>query len=154
MPLLLPVELLQLGVFGLGGTSMFPMEKVVSPMLQASPNVPDLFPRIAGFPALAAHCRSQSPRPLTRAALGIVTVGVFRVTPAGRFPIMTMSVGSCTGMVPVVAFTPSPVRHSPQATVLVEPSTMSRRPIAVPAELNGPLGRPPAVFAGPDREPV
>src|SRR6516162_2432888 len=123
--------------------------------LHASPSVVDLLKRIAALVAFRAHSCSQGSRPAARTGLGIETVAVFRLTPAGYVPTMMMSVGSSTltGLVFDVARRPLPVRHSPQATVLVEPSMMSRRPIAAPPALNGPLGGPPLVTAGPETPP-
>src|SRR3954451_21473959 len=66
--LLDPVELLQLVVFGLGGTSMLPMVTVGSPMLQFSPSVVDLLPRLAVVLAALVHIWSHASRPLARTA--------------------------------------------------------------------------------------
>src|SRR3954447_23501502 len=89
-------------------------------MAQFSPRVGVLACRFAEFPAVAAHWESHCWKAAPPAGIDIPTVP--RVTPGGKLPTKTASVGIVT-----VLSWPVPVRHSPKAIVLLVPSTMPAR---------------------------
>src|SRR5690349_2115428 len=112
---------------------MLPSEWPFSEIAQSLPRIAVLFERFEDRLAVQVwtHFRNAAP------PRGIETIPVFRVTPAGNVPIITMSVGMVS-----VDWMPVPAFHSPKAIVFVDPSVMSRSPIDAPRYWNTPLGGP------------
>src|SRR4051794_27839189 len=87
-------------------------------MAQFSPSVGVLPFRFALLLTTAVHCGSHFWKAAPPA--GITIPAEPRVTPCGKAPAKTASVGIVT-----VLILPLPVRHSPKAIVLLVPSTIS-----------------------------
>src|SRR3954454_3346466 len=86
-------------------------------MAQLSPRV-GVFPlRLAELPTTATHCWSHCWNAAPPAGIDIPCDP--RVTPGGKLPAKTASVGIVTTL-----RLPLPVRHSPKAIVLLVPSTI------------------------------